>query len=1009
MKTFFKKIGFSFGADNSDIKPHRIRISENNHLTKKLENKVFVYNSPDLTNCSFYVITIPLKDEDLFQVRRYIWNESKYDLYFLKENNENKNNLSTALYYAKTKPQDEQSKIASFKGNDEDNRELEKIKKWKFDSGAFWLEYTNFLTKIKERKTRVDKELIEQLKQLKNKLHKELPNEKEIVQALIDRTLFIKFLEDNHIINSDFYNFYFSKCFSENDIDFGYKKLLSKHDKKNINKLFDEINGLFGGILFKTPDIKEKYLTNEVLNLIYETIKHHDWNTGQISLFDFRFDVIPTEFISHIYEVFLENKQLRNGIYYTPFKLVDLIIDETITKAGTVLDPACGSGMFLVLAYRKILEKKPSNSNDIAKQIEHKNKLLSDYIFGIEKEYTAWRLTVFSLYLEVLKGIPPAKLKEFINQKLKHKTNKKIFRYDFSKNIIHHNALETKKESKPHKNKTFDYIIGNPPFLEIKSASEEISFINEYSLSVNDRVLKASEVIGYNQISQAFMLKIKEWSNFKTKFGFVLNSSNFYNDKSRKFQDFFFRYYRIERFYELSRVKEILFEKAKENVIVTIFNNKPIENNNVNYFPVEMGIFSKPFDLLIIQEDKKIKIPQKDILNNNVLLRDYLIGNEYDLKLLNKLTGFNKFIDYFSKDKRYTSLRGLTRISNKELKVYLDNTEKPLDKLTTKEWKKKHEDFAVKNYLSKARTIYYNTPYIYQPDNKIKPFCILNVDGYMNIRDINKQNFQRIRTPFIYDGNKIIFNKFGKNIEAAFVNYNLFFSNLLYVIKLKNENLYPLFTAILNSNLINYYLLLKFRMRVDGNFSNLDTTAIKNIPIPQKMDSDLVTKISRISKQLTNGKLRYEGETKEKLNTLIFDLYNLSFLERQRIKDFFATKNKADENTLIKYKDSLLYTLEMYFEENPIIEYYQNPELGFDMVVFAIYFNNSQEKMPHSDEMFKYTINQILEKYNERFLAMREIIIGKDCIYIIKNTAFKNWTISKGFEDGKEILKRIAK
>jgi len=1005
MKTFFENIDFSFGTKSSAIKPRKIIISEDEALTKKLENKIFVFDSPENTNCSFYVITTTLKAKDLFLVRRYIWNESKYDLYFINENPETVENSKINLYYAKINPRKPECKIASFTGKD--CAEIEKIKKWKFDTGAFWFGYSEFLNKIKERKTRVDKELVERLKQLKNKLHEELDEiDKEsgkIVQALIDRTLFIKFLEDKHIINSHFYNFHFSDKSDGNDID--YKKFLKNNDIKSINKLFDEINKLFNNVLFKRPDVEEKYLTKNVLTLIYDTIKNYNWENKQLSLFDFRFDVIPIEFISHIYEVFLEKEQQVEGIYYTPDKLASLIIDDTINKPGTVFDPACGSGMFLVLAFRKLLEKEALKSKNIAKQIEHRNKLLFNCIFGIEKEYTAWRLTIFSLYLEILKDIPPKKLKEFINQKLKNKADK-IFPYDFSRNIINHNALETKEEDKPHKDKSFDYIVGNPPFLEIKSNTEEQEFIKEYSTKIDGTDLKASQVIENNQISQAFMLKIKDWSNIGTRFGFVLNSSNFYGT-SKKFQDFFFRYYRIENFYELSRVKELLFQKAKESVVVAIFNNCPSQNNKINYYPVNMGIFSKKFDLLIIQEDKKIKLSQNKILNNKIVLRDYLIGNEYDLKLLDKLTNSNKLVDYLSKDKNYKSFCGLTRISNQELNKYLRSQNIEFDNLTKKETPKLHKDFALNNYLNKTKTDYYNTPYIYQPDNKIEPFRILEVDGYMNENDVNKQNFQRIRKPFIFQGRKIVFNKFGDKIGAAFVKTNLFFSVLIYVIKLQNEKLYPLFTAILNSDLVNYYLFLKFRMRVDGNFANLDTTAIKNIPIPQELNSDLVAEISEVSEQLSKNKLKYESETKEKLNELIFDLYKLSFLERQRIKDFFVTNKKADDSILEKYKESLLYTLEMYFDDTPLIQCYSDPGFGFDMIVTAIYFNNSHKNMPSSEKTFKYIINQIVKNCNENFLAMQEFVIGKDCIYIIKDNTFKNWSISKGYEDGKEILKRI--
>jgi len=1008
MKDFFKYLDFTFGTKNSDIKPSKIVISEDDILSQKLISNVYVFDSPEQTNSSFYVITIPLSDEELFELRRYIWNENKYDLYFLAEKLET--NFITSLYYAKTNPRESELKIASFSGNEKDNKELEKIRKWNFDSGAFWLAYSNFLDTVKKH-TRIDKELIEQLKKLKVKLQKELTlkieDPDEIVQALIDRTLFIKFLEDKHIINSFFYNFHFSKHTRVKDIDFGYKTLLNEHDIKNINKLFDNINKLFNNVLFKKPTIENKYLSEGVLDLIYKAISRYDWNDNQLSLFDFRFDVIPIEFISHIYEVFLESNQLDEGIYYTPDKLAHLIIDDTIINTGTVLDPTCGSGMFLVLAFRKLLEYNPApKTKDIYKIIEHKNKLLKEFIFGIEKENAAWRLTVFSLYLEILKGIPADEIKQYIKQNLKNNSEIPIFPPDFSDNIINRNALEVKAEKIPHKGKFFDYIIGNPPFLEIKPNSEEISFINDYSTKIDGKSIKAKDIIGHNQISQAFMLKIKDWDKPKTRFGFVQNSSNFYNEKSADFQKFFFKQYQIENFYELSRVKDILFRKAKESVVVTIFNNQKSENNTINYYPVKMGIFSETFDLLIIQEDKKIEILQNDILNEKVVLRDYLIGNEYDFKLLIKLSNLEKLVDFLLIVKN-NSFLGLSRISDEKLKSDFKISDNDFNVLSKTEKVKKHEEFAFKNYLKSTKSNTHNIPYIYQPENKIKAFSILGVDGYINKKDVNKQNFQRPRNSFIYEGGNIIFNRFGKRIEASFVSSNLFFSNLIYGIKLQNENYYHLFTAILNSDLVNFYLSLKYRKRIDDNFANLDTKAIKNIPIPKNFDEILILEISEISQQLTEGKLKYEDKIKEKLNELIYDLYDLGYLERQRIKDFFANKKTIKEIDLSEYKEALTETIELHFENKPEIESCQGINLPFGLVVTAIYFNKAKSTQPTSKKKLQYAINEILKTSGEKFLAMSEKVYGKDCIYIIKNNSFQNWTTTKAFEDGQEILKSI--
>jgi len=1003
IKQFFEKIDFSFGSDKSDIKPVEITISENEKLTQKLKDNTYAFDSPHETNSSFYVVTIPLKDKDLFELRRYIWNEDKYDLYFFAD--KSKNDIEAILYYAKTDPR-QGLKIASFRGRD--TEKLEKIKKWKFDSGIFWAAYGAKISKAKD-KNNIDKELIEQLRQLKNKLRLEISQEDprcdEIVQALIDRTLFIKFLEDKHIINSFFYKHNFPE-YSKNSRELGYKAFLKERDIDSINKLFGEINKIFNNVLFNNPSIERKYLTKNVLDFIYEAILQQNWKTGQMSLFDFRFDVIPIEFISHIYEVFLEKTQLESGIFYTPKKLAELIVDDTMIDTGTVLDPACGSGMFLVLALRKIFKNNPLKSNNISEKIEHRNKLLNDNIFGIEIKNIAWRLTIFSLYLEILKDISAEEIKEYIKVKLESDSKFTIFPYDFSSNIINCNALEIEEEKIPHKNKTFKYIVGNPPFFEIKNDDTEDSlinsaFINKYQTSIDGENFRAVDVIGHNQISQAFMLKIKDWASHETRLGFVLNSSNFYND-SKNFQNFFFEYYQIEAFYELSRVKDILFRKAGESVIVAIFNNRENAKNTMKYYSVHMEAFSKLFNLLVIKEDQVIRILQSDILDGNVNLRDYLIGNEYDLKLLNKLSENDKLNDYLLKDNRYTSLQGLTRNSNKVIAASLQIKESELKSKSKKD--KYHREYDLKHYLNEIQNSDYPTRFIYDY-SIIEEFKLKKVNGFINIDSVDKVNFQRARNKFIFEGENILFRRVGNKIKAVFCEYDKVFSVNIFGIKLKSKDFYYLVTVILNSYLMNYYINLRLKKRPVDNFPRIDKYGVENIPIPRNLDKNLVAEISHFSQQLTNGDLQYKREIKDKLNSLIFDLYDLNFLERQRINDFFSEAKNANDYDLEKYKESLYQTLEMYFDRKPVIKDYKNPAFGINIIVTAVYFNDSQEHSITGKKMFKHIIREIFEK--ENFLGMREYILGKDCIYIVKNNALKNWSISKGFEDGKKILKRL--
>lgn len=992
IKTFFENIDFSF---EQDFVRKDIEFSNNAVLTKKIKNRVYFYNAPENVNTSFYLFDLfDLNENELFELKRYIWNEDKCEFYFYSNN---KNSIS--LYYAKSNPQknQEKSKIASFEGDDYD--EIEKIRKWHFETGTFWLNYQEFTKKIAENE-RIDKLLIDRLIVLKKELLSSLGNDKEKqVQSLIDRTLFIKFLEDNHIINSFFYGHYFG------DENITYKKLLKGNpnpDFKKINLLFEKINEIFDNVLFKTPFIEEQYIL-DASPYIYNAISGEI--TGQLSLFDFQFNIIPIEFISHIYEVFLEDKQADEGIYYTPPKLAQLIIDDTITKQGKVLDPACGSGMFLILAFRKMLnDNKSFNKGDVSGNIKTRLKLLKENIFGIEKQYTAWRLSIFALYLEIFNGLKPDEIKIYITQKIKS-GNIKIFE-DFSSNIINGNSLEIKDEKRHFKNKTFDYIIGNPPFSLVSKSNEEIDFFNKYKTFVNDKEYTAKNIIGKNQISQAFMLKIKDWANDETNFGFVLNSSNFYNEgKSINFQEFFFENYQIKNFYELSRIKKILFKKATESVVVAIFNNKQVEDNIINYYPVDLELFSEAFKLLIIKEDNRIEIKQSELLNNNISLREFLVGNEFDLSIIKKIKNETiKLREYTKTTSNKTDCyvrEGLKIVGEKAITKYYN--------LAKNDWKnlnrnKQLEYFSSfrEMFLSDKKNDNFSIKYI-KPCN-LFAFKIIDQSGFFK-NDISL--IERPRDTDIFIGDKILWVRTGNNIKACFIKQKLYFDFDIHVIKLDNPHYYYIITAILNSNIVNYIVNHLFRKRIIGSFPKISNQDLLNIPIPPKFNDNLFNEISRISQQLTDGELIYENETKAELNELIYDLYDLSYLERQRIKDFFAPKRMVTPIDIEKYKDTLLYTLEMHFENRPKIEYSIDLKFGFDMLVVGVFFNNETE-MPTTEKALKYEINKIMQQTNNNLFAMREFLFGKNCIYIIKDRQLKNWTETKAYEDGKLILKNLS-
>ena len=164
----------------------------------------------------------------------------------------------------------------------------------------------------------------------------------------------------------------------------------------------------------------------------------------------YQFSVLPVEILGNVYEQFLgkvirltpahqakveEKPEVKKagGVYYTPAYIVDYIVTQTVGAAVEgktpaqltgfrVLDPACGSGSFLLGAYQYLLDHYKqwytANNPERHKQAVYrtndgadwrltsaeKKRILTEHIFGVDIDRQAVEVTKLSLLLTVLEN-----------------------------------------------------------------------------------------------------------------------------------------------------------------------------------------------------------------------------------------------------------------------------------------------------------------------------------------------------------------------------------------------------------------------------------------------------------------------------------------------------------------------------------------------------------------------------------------------------------------------------
>lgn len=266
--------------------------------------------------------------------------------------------------------------------------------------GSFWR--SNLARKI-DRRTRVDSVLLEELGELLRELVTQ-GLRPSLAQKLVGRCVFFQYLVHRGYL-----------AVEELRERFGGPALHQiLHDLDSTYDLFRWIRTTFNGDLFPLEDeaSEREQLGSSARRLqpLADFFGHFSVKDHQGRLFPFRFDAIPVELISSIYEKFVHMSETdglpRHGVHYTPINLVDLVLDpafEGLSPDARVLDPACGSGVFLVESLRRLVWLRSQGATPNRKLIR---ETLLNQVRGVDVSPAALSVASFSLYLALLELDP---------------------------------------------------------------------------------------------------------------------------------------------------------------------------------------------------------------------------------------------------------------------------------------------------------------------------------------------------------------------------------------------------------------------------------------------------------------------------------------------------------------------------------------------------------------------------------------------------------------------------
>lgn len=955
-----------------------------------IDNKpiVLFYNSPP-------------EKEKLFKA---IWNFNESPVVIINE--PNSVDIFNGLSYLK------EGKILE-KLEDENN--LKNFSYFQIVTGEAWQPYASKL----KYQNRVDYKLLGNIKAARELIINDHNLKDWQANALIGKCIFIRYLIDRRV-----------------RIDFGDGKAKIRgnnefcellNNKEKIIRFFNYLKNQFNGEAFLLEDSLLKKIPRGVFNVLSDLMRGTEIKDGQYSLFDiYDFSIIPVEFISNVYEYFIgEKNQADKGAYYTPIFLVNYILKETVEKYFhsneadcncKVLDPACGSGIFLVETLRKIIEHYQFVNNLTSTRKETLRKLAEDNIFGIDQDSNAINVAIFSVYLALLDYIKDPK--EIENFKFPRLINKNFFTDNFFNLNAEFNDI--------FKNIKFDFIIGNPPW---KRGSDEkalsLKYIEKRKKEEASRADgKPKATVSNKEIAQIFLLRTSDFSSDQTKCALIVTSKTLYNLNAKDFRTYFLHNYYIDKVFELAPVRREVFDRSNDPAIspaaILFFkyaHGKITEKNIVEHISLKPNRFFSLFKVFMLQRDDYKQVAQSKLIKYDWLWKILVYGSYLDFNLIKRLgTDYKTIGDIIYDENNFLVKQGLKRKDGKR-KI---NVEELIGwEFLDISKKKQIEPFFIYPKLDKWPDTVKEVGYIYCEKGKIvkkiftPPVLLLKETVSTELKSI----------PVISKKRKILFTDKVTSIKAI--------GNI-------DLNIYYEIAGLLYSSLFSYFILLKSStvgIMIEQQVNDKEKFAFpfdynsKISKIVKKIETNVEQSHQENQKALTldDGILSDERDMLiNDLNDEVLKFFNLNEQEKTLV-DYamnitipLIMKDKSYEEELfspLKLKDDSLKEYADVF-----LKRFKNPfERGNKKFTIRIFLNNyiigmffkitgyenEKERISWESKSEDYLISKLLSlgccKITESLFIQKDVRgFERDGFYIVKPNEKKLWHKAIAYLDAEE-------
>lgn len=981
---------------------------------------------------SAYLISVDqFREDELRRWQRFLWNQAVVPLLIVRSRDQ------IRVYSANESPLSDNSdqRITYILSCTADALELSQIYA-SLQTGSF---YTEHRARIK-RQNAVDQYLLRNLNAAAKKLAAAqdggINSENlEFSQRFLIRILFICYLFERGMIKGEHFEDLTLRRLRVGSYNDSYllRDLLNelKTSQERIDallKIFRRVHDRFNGSLFiDSLNSEQQKIREPVINIVIEFLNGHDLESGQQSLgfWAYDFSVIPIEIISSVYEGFLKAQgdleqsygrsdiQRKVGAYYTPPHLAELAVDIALEGCEIpvhdirVLDPACGSGVFLVSLFGRMANslRRVHRYKGKRESISWGRKVLRllNQLHGIDSSKVACHITCFSMYLAVLDQLTPMDVEYLYDEKERLPT----LLDDKSGSI---RTIHTGNVFDPELDigaKEFDYVLGNPPWVSRTHQCD--------SMFLRWMDTHPEYPIPSKQIAHGFMWKAKEYLSSSGRACFLLPAAVLLNSTTNQFQLQWFRQVCVTRVVNFSDLSFVLFPGSQRACVAICFlaeqdssrgqticyESPKCDSRSLNGGPVSIREEDTTYLKLsvILNAAKEERVPE--------IWKISYWGSWRDKRLLARLGDMPRLQESTNSESeslRWIKGQGVIKNGQEQQKGW---------------WK--DETPCIKGS---------SIPELVVTEQDCQPF--------KNVH--STRTAHRPRRAELFEGPKVLVSQGSRNMKVAYCNFTVFFQHCLQTItgSARDADMLRFLSIVLKSDIAQYYLFhTSANWGIERDKVHFHELLSMPFPLPEHCSdviraNEIVNEISARLKSYERTKksslLKMEHEIREfrlASEQLLLEYYDINEYEQFLIED---TVKIIIPSSTPSTKQNVIPTLKRVTKEDCIM--YANT---LCCMLTALSTKNGQHisarvllHHPYSLICIRLTGHKIaveaLSSRDELNAALNRIanqlqvsrggfvfdynlkVFDADTLYILKPSEYRFWMKSTALNDADEIV-----